>query len=155
MKWLHPPVKQIYEALSCIADERIEVDGNSAKVYSSSKGKFYGVSYDKEKNSIMANDNTSYWKSYLGYPSIAFLMKTGTIYYNPKCAHALKGIVWKDINVKFKNDFDKAIEYVRELLEKKGTDMEEFDGELENIDSQIKKLDLNMLGSKVKPPEGY
>ena len=114
MRWIDPPLKQIYGALTCISDDRIEVEGNSAKVYSSSRGKYYTVKYDGEKNAIMSNDNTAYWKGYLSYPSIAFLMKTGVLDYNPKYSEALKGVIWKDVNVKFKNDFDKAIEYVRD-----------------------------------------
>ncbi len=151
MKWITPPIKQVYEALSCIADERIEIDGNSAKVYSSSKGKFYTVTYDEEKNAIMSNDNTSYWKGYLGYPSIAFLMKRGKLSYEQRYADALKGIPWKDINVQFKNDFDKTDAYTQEILSKQGLHLKD----LQPILSQIRALDLNLLGSRTKPPEGY
>jgi len=151
MKWIIPPIKQIYEALGCIADERIEIDGNSAKVYSSSKGKFYSITYNEVKNAIMSNDNTSYWKGYLGYPSIAFLMKTGKLTYDSRYAEALKGISWKDINVKFKNDFDKTDAYTQNILSKKGLDIKY----LETILRQIMELDMNLLGPKTKPPEGY
>lgn len=62
MKWKHPPITKIYEALGSVADERIELVGSSAKVYSSSRNKFYVVSY--EPGAIMANDNGSYWQGY-------------------------------------------------------------------------------------------
>ena len=73
MRWKNPPKIKVYEALGCIADNRIEVNENEAKVYSSSREKYYTVKYDR--NSIMSNDNGSYWVGYLGYPSIALLMK--------------------------------------------------------------------------------
>src|SRR3989339_2007322 len=112
MKWKHPPIIKIYEALGAVADGRVEVGGNTAKVFSSSGNKFYDVSYDKEKNAIMANDNGSYWKGYLGYPAIAFLMKTGVLSFDEKTASLLENIAWKDINQKFKNDFDKTLEFI-------------------------------------------
>ena len=81
MKWnISLKRKHIYEALGCISDKRIElnlVDG--AKVYSSSGGKFYAVKYDSKSNSVMSNDNTSYWTGQLGYPSIALLLLKGII----------------------------------------------------------------------------
>jgi hypothetical protein len=155
MKWIIPDVIKIYEALGTIADGRIEVDGDSAKVYSSSGGKFYTITYDGSKNAIMSNDNAAYWRGYLGYPAITFLLKTGKIDYDPRYADMLKGIAWKDINVKFKNDFDKTVVYVREMLSKNGTDMNGFDSEVERIRARLKELDLDMLGPRAKPPAGY
>ena len=70
MKWEHPPIIKIYEALGAVADNRVELSENTAKVFSSSGNKFYDVSYDRDSNSIMTNDNGSYWKGYLGYPAI-------------------------------------------------------------------------------------
>jgi hypothetical protein len=32
MKWKEPPIIKIYEALGAVADDRVEVEGNSAKV---------------------------------------------------------------------------------------------------------------------------
>ncbi len=153
--WQIPPKIKIYEALGAIADNRIEMQGDEAKVYSSSKGKYYQVTYDQKRNAIMANDNGSYWKNYLGYPAIAFLMLKRVIKYKTEYAHALEGIAWKDINVEFKNDFSKTEEYVDQMVNKKGIDMKEFHQEIESIYEQIKRLNLVWLGNKVKPPEGY
>lgn len=33
MKWKIPPKIKIYEALGCIADKRIEINGNDGKVF--------------------------------------------------------------------------------------------------------------------------
>ncbi len=150
-----PPKIKIYEALGCLGDKRIKIKGNEGKVYSSSLKKYYVVKYDSEANAIMANDNASYWQGYLGYPSIAFLMAAGKIKHQKEFAKALKGIKWKDINVKFKNDYQKTEKYIKDVLEKRGIDIKSFSKEIDNIYTQIKSLKLNCLGKKIKPPQGY
>jgi len=156
MYWKLPPNIKIYEALGAVADGRIEmVNDTEAKVYSSSRNKFYSVTYDPKTQAIMANDNGSYWQGYLGYPSIAFLMQTGAIRFDTKYAEALKDIAWKDINTKFKNDFDKTVEYIHELLGGQGFSVEDFLEEVGNIQKQIEILNLSLLGKKTKPPVGY
>ena len=153
MKWQHPPIIKIYEALGSVADDRVEIYGNTAKVYSSTRNKYYDVTFDPDKKSIMANDNGSYWKGYLGYPSIAFLMKRCVISYEQQIGALLKGIAWKDINQKFKNDFDKTLEYI---LSTKNKDekklLEEF---VKKVDVEISNLNLSLLGKKTIPPDGY
>lgn len=153
MKWKHPPIIKIYEALGSVADNRVEVSRNTAKVYSSSGNKFYDVSYDSEKNAIMANDNGSYWKGYLGYPAIAFLFKVGLLDLKPDMADLLKGIKWKDVNQKFKNDFDKTLLYIEESLNVE--EKEKLSAYVQEVDQKITKLDLSLLGNKTTPPEGY
>ena len=155
MKWKIPPKIKIYEALGTLADGRIEVYDDSAKVYSSSGNKFYTVTYDPNANAIMTNDNGSYWQGYLGYPAIAYLMSVGKIKFDKKYSTALKGIAWKDVNTKFKNDFEKTIVYVNELLASSDIEVEAFEKEIEEILKQIKKLNLSLLGQKNKPPVGY
>lgn len=154
MKWTIPPKIKIYEALGCIGDKRIEIANNEGKVFSSSKGKFYSITYDG-KDAIMCNDNASYWVGYLSYPAIAFLMMKGKIRFNNKFAEELKDISWKDINVKFKNDYNKTEEYILSIVKKRGFDSSELGIEIENIFEQIKKLDLNLFGKKIRPPSGY
>jgi hypothetical protein len=155
MKWKLPPRIKIYEALGCIADGRIEIEDNQARVLSSSGGKSYSVKYDPEKNAIMSNDNGSYWAGYLGYPSIAFLMAKGVLRYDPQCAEALKGIRWKDINVKFKNNFEKTESYVIGLLIERGFDEGRVKSEIDSIFGQIEKLNIEKLGPRMRPPGGY
>ncbi len=153
MKWKIPSITKIYEALGTIADERIEVDGNTAKSYSSTRNKFYIITYDPTKNAIMSNDNSSYYKSELGYPSIALLMKLGVLSFDPECAEILKGIAWKDINQKFKNDFEKALDFILSTkTEEERTKLHNFS---EKVYEEIKGLNLSLLGSRVQPPQGY
>ncbi|MFH2085486.1 MAG: hypothetical protein ABII21_01720 [bacterium] len=153
--WKIPPLIKIYETLGCIADNRIQVDGNTAKVYSSSGNKFYTVTYDPEQNAIMCNDNGSYWQGYVGYPAIAFLLKTKIIPYSPRLAELLKDIKWKDINQSFKNDFAKTEEYCQKLVLERGGDLPTLLKEIQAIQEYLAKHPLNLLGSKTKPPSGY
>lgn len=153
MKWDLPPDIKIYEALGSVVDGRIEILENSAKVYSSSRNKFYDVEYDPESNSIMANDNGSYWKGYLGYPAIAFLMSKNVLSYSVQVGELLKDIAWKDINTKFKNDFDKTLEFIlKDLTEESREVLRDY---VSRVQKEIQILDLNLLGKKKLPPSGY
>ncbi len=153
MKWKHPPIIKIYEALGSIADDRVEISGNTGKVFSSSRNKFYDVTYDPNAHSIMANDNGSYWKGYLGYPAVAFLMKIGVLSYDEKIGNLLRGIPWKDINQKFKNNFEKTLQFIfSDKTEKETNDLKRF---AEKVDHEISQLKLSLLGKKTIPPDGY
>lgn len=156
MVWKQPHISKIYEALTAIADSRIELDGeNKAKCFSSSKGKFYEVEYDSKITSIMSNDNTAYYTDSVSYPMIALLMLKGKITYNEKLLGMLKGIYWKDINQKFKNEYDKAIEFVLADLQTKGVDINFIQSEVDKIYKIACNLSLNYLGEKRKPPVAY
>ena len=153
-----PPKIKIYEALWAIADNRLEISWllwNEGICYSSSWNKHYLIVYDESTNAIMANDNGSYWKWYLGYPAIAFLMKKWVIAYNTLYSDALQGIAWKDINQTFVNDFDKTTAYVLDVLINKGIDKEAFLQDIDMIYFRIIQLNLHILWSKIKPPIGY
>lgn len=156
MKWKQPPINKVYEALGAIADERIEVVGNTAKVYSSSRGKYYDVTYDPASNAITANDNASYYAGYLGYPSIAFLLKAEVVKYDQSIVTYFKGFAWKDINQKFKNDFAKTDAYIDgEIADHYGVDIDQLHAALDRIFDAIISLRLNKLATTKKPPKGY
>lgn len=151
--WNIPPIIKIYEAFGAVVDERLEVSGNTARCYSSSGNKFYDVSYSSQENAIMTNDNGSYWNGYLGYPAIAFLLQKEVLEYKPDLAIYFKDIQWKDINQKFKNDFDKSIEFIFRNIEKeKREEIEEY---AYKILGNIENLKLSKLGERQKPPSGY
>ncbi|PIR41164.1 MAG: hypothetical protein COV31_02010 [Candidatus Yanofskybacteria bacterium CG10_big_fil_rev_8_21_14_0_10_46_23] len=153
MKWGHPPIIKIYEALGAIADGRIKVSGDTAKVYSSSGNKFYTVTYNPEKRAIMANDNGSYWKGYLGYPAIAFLFEIEALGFKQDMADLLKGLKWKDLNQRFKNDFDKTLTFIEESLSP--NNKMALSAYAHRIEEDIKNLGLKLLGAKIAPPNGY
>lgn len=155
MKWKVPPRIKIHEALGAIGDKRIEVSGDTAKIYSSSGGKFYTVTYDATAHALMVNDNGSYWKGYLGYPAIAYLMMIGKIYYTQEQTTAFVGIAWKDINTKFKNDFDKTLTYIHNAQEERGIDVVGLEKEIDLIFTHVSNNLPSMLGKKTKPPGGY
>ena len=155
MIWAKPPLNKVYEALGAIADDRVEIDGNTAKVYSSSRNKYYDVAYDPGKNTIGSNDNASYWVGYMGYPAIAFILDKGLVDYDPKLLKYLKGFAWKDLNKKFKK-FEKTNAYVDEqIIQKYNLDIDAFHTELENILKSIGRLNLHKPKKAKKPPTGY
>lgn len=153
--WKQPPIIKVYEALGAVADGRIKVDGNSAKVYSSSGNKFYTVSYDPTTSSIMCNDNGSYWAGYLGYPAIAFLLVKEVIPYDDSSAQILKDIKWKDINQDFKNDFSKTEKYCQDLVITRDGDLNALLKDIDQIYTYLSSHDFPLLGKKTLPPSGY
>ncbi|EKD80507.1 MAG: hypothetical protein ACD_40C00073G0007 [uncultured bacterium] len=153
--WKLPPLIKVYEALGCLADGRIEIENNSARVYSSSLGKYYTVTYDPEINAIMCNDNGSYWQGYLGYPAIAYLLSTGIIPYSPVLANLLKDIKWKDLNTQYKNDWVKTEQYCQNLVVVRGGNLPTLLAEITHIHRHIADHPLSLLGQKTKPPTGY
>lgn len=153
MKWSIPPIEKVYEALGSVTDGRVAVTGNTAKVTSSSGNKTYDVTFDPNARAIMMNDNASYWKGYVGYPGIAYLMAVGQLPYDPEIAKLLANVPWKDINQKFKNDFTAALVYV--LSELSPENRARLDAHVDKIYADLQRLDLDMLGPKIKPPSGY
>ena len=107
------------------------------------------MNYDADARAIMANDNGSYWRGYLGYPAIALLMRIGAVSFDARYAEALKGIAWKDINTTFKNDFENGGVYSWDSQDK-GLILADFFREVESILAQIQKLDLSLLGKKLE-----
>ncbi|MEK7650630.1 MAG: hypothetical protein AAB364_02045 [Patescibacteria group bacterium] len=155
MKWKLPPKVKVYEALGAIADERVEISGNQAKVFSSSGGKYYEVVYDPQTKQIAANDNGSYWRGYLGYPAIAFLMLNGLLAFDEKLAQLLRGIKWKDINQSFENDFAKTENYLAEFVTKNGGDFRQHSDFADKIMTSLDRLTLGKPSILKKPPTGY
>lgn len=156
MTWDIPPLIKVYEALGAIADKRVIVEGNTAKVYSSSHNKYYDVRYDGSSNSITSNDNASYYVSELGYPSIAFCMATGIISFSSSILPYFKDITWKDINTKYENDYTRTRLYVEERIARMyQLDLAMINEELQDIHAQVKALGLKKLESDATPPQGY
>ncbi len=154
--WQIPPIYKIYEAITCIADKRIETNENKteAKIYSSSGNKFYTVEYNPEKGEIMANDNSAWFTDKISYTMIALLMLRGDLKYDKDLEKPLANIFWKKINQKYKNDYAKAAEEVLKSL-KDDYDINWIKTEVEKIYEQVKILKLKKLGKKKFPPKGF
>lgn len=153
--WAKPHISKVYEALSAIADDRIKIDGNQAKCYSTSGNKFYDITYDPATNSIMSNDNSAYYTDTLSYPMIAFLMLVGQIKYNINLLKPLTDIKWKDINQLFKNDYDQSLNFILNDLKSKNFDTQFIIAQIDQIYAQVCKLNLKYLGSKTPPSTAY
>ena len=154
--WKPPHISKVYEALTSIADERFKMIGqNKAHCYSSSGNKYYEIEFDPTEFAMMSNDNTAWFTDSVSYPMIAFLMLKGEIKYNQTVAMQLKGIEWKDINQKFKNDYNKAVEFVLEGLKEQGINIESIKAEVQNIYKILIGLKIAKFGPKRFPPKGY
>ena len=143
-----PPIEKIYEAYSAIADSRVVMGEDSAKVASSDYAKEYTVKW--EGGVYSANDNATYWASYAGYPIIAVLMLQGKLKLDRLVAELFKDINWKKLNKKHKSKYDQAVQEVLEGLKAKGNDtiaiiksVEEVYTELESLEISIKRMKRN------------
>lgn len=155
MIWKKPNILRIYEALTIIADDRMEINGNEARCYAQSSDKYYDVEYDPITGSIMSNDNTAFYTNSLSAPMIAFLMLIDKIPYQPKLLEILPEIYWDDINKKFKNNYDKSIKFVLGELKRNGDDVEFVRSEVEKIYNFVCKMEIKTLGRLQKPSKRY
>lgn len=111
--WNLPPEIKIYEALSAIADDRVQkVGDNHYSVLSSARSKSYDVHLGPGAKQVTSNDNGSYWRGYLGYPAVAVLMLEGRLPFDMDIATLISDIEWKDLNDSLRNDYYAAIRHV-------------------------------------------
>lgn len=156
MSWKKPHISKVYEALSAIADKRVElVSQTHSRCYSSSRNKYYEVEYDPGFDAITSNDNSAYFTDTLSYPMIAHLMLVGVIVYDTWLLQYLSGIHWKDINQKFKNNYEASIGFVLKELSNKGVDVSILKAKVELLYQEVCTLELRHLGEKRQPPSAY
>lgn len=134
-----PPIAKIYEAYSCIADERVLLEENEAIITSSDGKKKYKVTW--KDNCYVSNDNASFWQGYPGYPVIAVLMLQHKLPFKKETAKLFKNINWHELNEKYKRNYDKAVE---EVLSHLNTDIETIKKETEEIYEALKTLPLDI-----------
>lgn len=103
----------------------------------------------------MSNDNLSYRKWMIWYPSICLLMFIWALPFEKNYADSLKGVKRKDINTEFKNDFDKTLVYAENLMEERWVNMNEFAKYKEEVIVKLEELSLNYLWKKRTPPKAY
>ncbi|ULO04964.1 hypothetical protein H1230_17695 [Paenibacillus sp. 19GGS1-52] len=146
-----PPIEKIHEAYSAIADERILISEDSAKVASSNRAKEYTVTW---KDGIYtSNDSASYWQGYAGYPMIAVLMLQGKLTLNQTVASYFKGINWTTLNAKYKGKYAKAVAEILDGLIEQGIDVTAIENEVNAVYEQIKLLDIQTKRSSIKLPK--
>jgi hypothetical protein len=150
--WKMPPPIKVYEALGAIGDGRVRLeDEHHAQVESSEGDKTYQVEISDDGREVSSNDSGSYWQGYLGYPAVAVLIVRG-IYRPPaKVIDALAGIPWKEINRRFKNDYEKTLAEVNQTVEASGHDPDAIASEVEAIIETLRKL-APTRGKRRRPP---
>ena len=120
-KWPLPKIEKVYEAISAVLDDRVELKtSTSAAVTSSSRDKSYVVEWNSEGTQITSNYNATYYQGYMGYPIIAVILQRGIIGINMDAVGHLQDIHWKAINKKYRNNYEKAVEHVLSDLGSKG-----------------------------------
>jgi hypothetical protein len=151
-----PHISKIYEALTAIADKRYElVSDTELKLFSSSRGKFYTITYDPSRKQIMSNDNTAYYTHSISYPMITLLMLRGDLAYDTSLLAPLSNIIWKDIMTKHKNDYDAGIAEVLANLKNRGVNIESLQSKINAIYTTACSLVLTPLGKRRLPPNAY
>lgn len=142
MIWKAPPDIKVLEALGAIADGRVKVKGNTAIVKSSNLDKGYVVKFYPDKNKIYSTDNASKFHHYLGYPIISFLMLKGILIYSEEIAFALKGIKWKELNDKFKRNYELTKDYALKKCESRNISRQEVEDFIRTTIEKLKELNL-------------
>ncbi len=144
-----PLMEKIHEAYSAIADNRIVIGNDTAKVMSSNYAKEYTVTW---KDGIYAsNDNASYWGGYAGYPIIAVIMLQGKLRLNRSIAEYFKGINWTELNSKHKANYRKAVSEIMDGLKAHGINCDAIIKEVNEVYKQIELLNITCRRSSIKP----
>ena len=108
------PIKEkLFEALSVLADDRIDYTGErSAKVFSSDRSKFYTLAWSEGFSSFYSDDNASKWQGTLGYPIVAVLLDREVLSPAPVPASKLSDVNSNSVNKQFKRDYAAAADSV-------------------------------------------
>jgi hypothetical protein len=122
--WKMPPMAKVYEAIGAIGDGRLRLaDARRAFVTSSDGTKTYEVETSDDGREISSNDNASFWQGYLGYPAIAVMIARGLIQRPDEAiVRALTGVPWKELNTRYRNDYDRTLEEVIGRAAERGCD---------------------------------
>lgn len=146
-----PPIEKIYEAYTAIVDDRVIMDNNTAKIFSSDKNKEYTVTWNN--NIYSSNDNASYWQGYAGYPIIAIFMLQGKLSFDSSIAELFKKINWTELNTKYKNKYSKAVDEIINKLNDSGVNSEIIFDEVNKVYEELKILDVKYKRSSLRPPK--
>jgi hypothetical protein len=147
-----PPPAKIYEAIGALGDGRVRLeDERHASVLSSERSKTYRVQISADGREISSNDNASYWQGYLGYPAIAVMLMRGLYSVRPDVSRALSEIPWKELNRRFRNDYERTIEEVMRRAEQRGFDPAVIRAEVEAVLFVLREF-APLRGARHRPP---
>ena len=132
--WKMPPLAKVYEAIGALGDGRVHlIDERRATVTSSDGAKSYEVEIDAGSRELSSNDNASYWQGYLGYPAIAVMLARGLYSPHADVIAALKGVPWKELNTRFRNNYDLTLNEVMRQAGERGFDPAAIRAEAEAV----------------------
>ena len=134
-----PPIEKIYEAYSCIADNRIKMEENKAIITSSDYQKTYEVHW--LENTYSSTDNATFWQGYPGYPVIAVLMLQNKLSGKQKFIPFFKNINWHELNKKHKRNYSEAC---NEVLSQLNYDVKSIEKETNKIYNELKSLSITI-----------
>jgi len=158
--WKMPPLAKVYEALGAIGDGRVRIeDARRASVTSSDGAKIYTVTYTVTSTvatsadgiEISSNDNASFWQGYLGYPAIAMLIARGLIDADQDAIRALAGVPWKELNTRYRHDYDRTLEDVLQGAAARGYDVDAIRAAALAVLEAVRKL-APRQGPRQRPP---
>ena len=140
-----PPRIKVLEALSAVADRRLQrLDRGMYLVRSSDGSRIYRVYVDVEKGVAYSDDNGTRYRGYIGYPIIAALMEEGVLSYSERLGEALRGIPWRKLNESLKK-YALVEKEVKKIASEKGVSPEELDAFVEETMKRLRGLRLRKL----------
>ena len=139
-----PPIAKVYEALSAVADQRVEMHADHAIVTSSDHTKDYTVKFLPDGYS--SNDNATLWQHYPGYPILAVMIIQGKLKSNPECLPWFQAVNWKQLKTQAKNDYDKAISVFLQSFSK--TIQNQIVDEVQNLFDQLSSMEITVKGNR-------
>lgn len=147
-----PPLAKVYEALGAIGDGRVRIeDERRASVTSSDGAKIYTVESSADGMEISSNDNASFWQGYLGYPAIAVMIARGLIDADQDAVRALTGVPWKELNTRYRNDYDRTLEEVMRDADERGCNVDAIRAAADAVLEAVRKL-APRQGLRRRPP---
>lgn len=134
-----PPIEKVFEAWTAIEDGRVEMHDGYATMSSSDGTKGYTIRWDGDR--YASDDNATYWRGYPGYPVLAVLMLQGRLPLDREEAAKWRGVNWKEVNTRHKNDYAAA---VREVAEERHIDMTTAEKAAAAVMDALGNLDLEI-----------
>uniref|UniRef100_A0A7J3G764 Uncharacterized protein n=1 Tax=Caldiarchaeum subterraneum TaxID=311458 RepID=A0A7J3G764_CALS0 len=137
-----PPRVKVLEALGAVAGGRVKVvDERNCLVDASEGPRTYKVYVDVEKKIANSDDNGTFYRNYVGYPIIAFLMVKGLLSYDPALAAPLADIKWRTLNERYKS-YWKVESLIKKMLLEKGFRPEDVDRFVSKVLDELSTLGL-------------
>jgi len=155
-----PPKEKIHEAISALADGRIEIDGTCAYITSSDYSKKYTVVWNPDKTNFTSNDSATYWQGYPGYPVLAVLMQMDVLPVAKDLIEHFKDINWNKLNAEYKRNYAAAADEALSMLtpadkQKVDVAIDEIYHKLSNMNFGVKRGKEPVIKLKDSQEDGH